>query len=173
MALAPYAPCRCGSGKKFKWCCQPIHAEIARAFEQQAQGQNDAALRIMDEVIAKHPDNPEAWCQKANLLFEQERTDDAEAALQKALDLNPNYPFAHYLRGRFRHAEGEFPGALLLYRKAAELYDPAAGPVLSEVYTAITDCELKLNRPVAARAPLALAILHDSASPQLLKRLEA
>jgi DNA mismatch repair protein MutL len=28
MALDQYSPCRCGSGKKIKWCCQPIHAEI-------------------------------------------------------------------------------------------------------------------------------------------------
>jgi tetratricopeptide (TPR) repeat protein len=173
MAVDPYAPCPCGSGKKFKWCCQPIHAEIARAFEQQARGQNEVALRIMDEVIAKHPDNPEAWCQKAQLLFEQERADDAEVALQKALDLNPNYPFAHFLRGRFRHAEGEFPGALLLYRKAADLYDPAAGPVLSEIYAAIADCELKLNRPVAARAAVELAVRHDPQSPELRQGMDS
>jgi tetratricopeptide (TPR) repeat protein len=173
MALDPYAPCPCGSGKKFKWCCQPIHAEIARAFEQQAQGQNEVALRIMEEVIAKHPDNPEAWCQKAQLLAEQERPDDAEAALQKALDLNPNYPFAHFLRGRFRHAEGEFPGALLLYRKAAELYDPAAGQLLAEIYAAIADCELKLNRPVAGRAAVELAIRYDPQAPDLRKGLES
>jgi predicted Zn-dependent protease len=173
MALDPYAPCPCGSGKKFKWCCLPIHVEIGRAFEQQAQGQKEAALRIMDEVIAKHPDNPEAWCQKAQLLAAQERPDDAEAAVQKALDLNPNYPFAHYMRGRFRHAEGEFPGALLLYRKAAELYDPAAGSALAEIYAAIADCELKLNRPIAARAAVELAIRHDPQAPDLRQGLES
>src|SRR5438876_6073637 len=47
-----YAPCPCGSGKKFKWCCQPIHVEIDRAFQQDAQGQHEAALRIMDEVAS-------------------------------------------------------------------------------------------------------------------------
>ncbi len=172
MALDQYSPCPCGSGKKFKWCCQPIHTEIARAFDQEAQGQHETAQRIMDEVVGQHADNPEAWCQKAQLLFAQERMDEAEAALQKALELNANYPFAHFLRGRFRHAEGEFPGALLLYRKAAELYDPAAGPVLSELYTAITDCELKLNRPVGARAALEMAVRHEPSNPELRKGLE-
>jgi tetratricopeptide (TPR) repeat protein len=171
MALDLYSPCPCGSGKKFKWCCQPIHAEIAQAFEQQARGQNDAALRLMDEVAARHPDNPEVWCQKAQLLAEQEQFDAAEEALQKALDLNPNYPLAYFLRGRFRHAEGEFPGALLLYRKAAELYDPTAGPVLAELYAAIADAELKLNRPVAARSAVEQAIRADPGSPELRKGL--
>jgi tetratricopeptide (TPR) repeat protein len=150
----------------------PIHAEIERAFEQEAQGQHENALRIMDEVLARHADNPEVWCQQAQLLYVQGRPEDADNALQKAIDLNANYPFAYLLRGRFRHEEGEIPGALILYRKAAELYDPAAGPVLSEAYGHITDCELKLNRPVAARAALELAIRHDPGNAELRKGLE-
>ena len=63
MAIDPYASCPCGSGKKFKWCCQPIYANINRAFEQEAQGQHDVALRIMNEVTAEHGGNPEAWGQ--------------------------------------------------------------------------------------------------------------
>ena len=38
--------------------------------------------------------------------------------------LNPHYPFGHYLRGSFRRAEGELPGALLLFRKAASATIP-------------------------------------------------
>src|SRR5438045_6090651 len=85
----PYALCPCGSGKKFKWCCQPIHAEIAQAFQLDERGQHEAALRIVDEVVAKHADNPEAWGRKAQLLFSNERPAEAEAALDKALALNP------------------------------------------------------------------------------------
>src|SRR5438105_3574152 len=65
MAFDPYAPCPCGSGKKFKWCCQPIHEEIDRAFRQEEEGQHETALKLMNEVVAKHPDNPEAWGRKA------------------------------------------------------------------------------------------------------------
>ena len=55
MALDLYTPCPCGSGKKFKWCCQPIHVDIDRAFRQDQEGQHEAALRTMDEVIAANP----------------------------------------------------------------------------------------------------------------------
>src|SRR5262245_31204977 len=120
MALDQYLPCPCGSGKEFKWCCIPIHTESAHAFEQQAKGQHKAALRIMDEVVARHPDNPEAWCLKAVLLFAQKRIDDAENALQKALDLNPHHVFAHFLRGRFRQGEGEFPDLFVVLRKVLD-----------------------------------------------------
>ena len=91
--MDPYAACPCGSGKKFRWCCQPIYADISRAFQQDQDGQHDTALRIMEEVTTAHPDNPEAWGRKAEMLYANEKVDEAESALQKALDLNPNYPY--------------------------------------------------------------------------------
>ncbi|HYV36546.1 MAG TPA: tetratricopeptide repeat protein [Gemmataceae bacterium] len=164
MAYDPYDPCPCGSGKKFKWCCQPIYAQIDKAFQQEAEGQHEVALRILDDVCKEHASNPEVWGRKAQLLYQNDKVEDAEAALQKAFDINPNYPFGHYLRGRFRHLEGEIPGALLLFRKAAELYDPVARDVLAHIYALITECELKLNRPVAARAALEMASKLDPAN---------
>ena len=38
MAFDPYDPCPCGSGKKFKWCCQPVYVQIDKAFQQDADG---------------------------------------------------------------------------------------------------------------------------------------
>jgi len=158
MILDPYATCPCGSGKKFKWCCQPIHVEIDRAFRQDEQGQHEAALRAMDQIIRDHGDNPEAWGRKAELLYRNDKVEEAEAALDRALSLNPRYPFGYLLRGLFRYHEGEIPGSLLLFRKAADAYDPQARDLLAQVYGLIADCELKLNRPVAARAALRLSV---------------
>jgi tetratricopeptide (TPR) repeat protein len=157
MALDPYAPCPCGSGKKFKWCCQPIHVEIDRAFQQYAEGQHEAALGIMHQVVEQNPANPEAWGRRAQLLYDSGKTDEAEASLQKALDINPKYPFGHLLRGLFRKAEGEIAGALLLFRKAADLYDPDARDVLAQVYSLIADAEQRLHRPLAVQAALRIA----------------
>jgi tetratricopeptide (TPR) repeat protein len=158
MAIDVYAPCPCGSGKKFRWCCQPIQAQINKAFQQDEDGQHETAMRLMDELTREHATNPEAWGRKAQLLFENGRYDDAEKALDRALELNPNYPFGYYLRGSFRRAEGELPGALLLFRQAAERYDPEAREALGQLYALIGDTELKLNNPVAARMALQLAV---------------
>jgi len=154
MAFDPYGPCPCGSGKKFKWCCQPIHVEIDKAFRQDEEGQHESALKIISAVVAQHPDNPEAWGRQAQLLYQNDQVEPAEKALDKALELNPNYPFGHFLRGTFRQYEGEIPGALVEFRKAAELYDPEARDILAQLYATIGDCEMRLNRPVAARAAL-------------------
>src|SRR5438445_7767515 len=93
MPLDPYAPCPCGSGKKFKWCCQPIHVDIDRAYRQDAEGQHEAALKIMADLVAAHPSNPEAWGRQAHLLYQNNKVEEAEKALDKAFECNPEYPF--------------------------------------------------------------------------------
>jgi tetratricopeptide (TPR) repeat protein len=173
MTLDPYAPCSCGSGKKFKWCCQPIYAGINRALEQEANGQHDTALRIMDEVIKQHEGNPEAWGQKARLLYQHGKIEEAENVLQKAFDLNPNYPYGLLLRAMFRFQEGETAGALLLARRAAAAYDPEARPYLAEAYYLIFEAEMRANRPVAARAALRLVSHYLPADEEIRKTFDA
>ncbi len=158
MAIDQYAACPCGSGKKFKWCCQPIYPGINRAFEQESQGQHEAALRLMEQVTAEHGGNPEAWGQKAKLLYAHGKLEEAEEALEKAFAINRNYPYGLLLKAVFRFQEGELPGALLLARRAADAYDPEARDYLAEAYSVIYECEMKLNRPLAARAALRMVV---------------
>src|SRR5262249_19628951 len=146
------------SGKKFKWCCLPVGNQIARALHLDEEGQHEAALRVMDELVAQHPDNPEVWGKKALVLSRQNRMDEAETALQKALEINPNYPFGYLLRGLFRLDEGEVAGALLLLRKAAALFDPEVQGPLLQTCTYITDCEFNLNHRAAAGAALKMCL---------------
>lgn len=157
MTLDPYASCPCGSGKKFKWCCQPIYPGIQQAWEQENNGQHENALRLIDKVTNEHGGNPEAWGQKAYLLAVNGKTEEADAALEQAFSINPNYPFGLRLRSQFRFAEGEYKGALSLARKAAEFYDADARDALAEILALTFECEMRCNRPVAARAALALA----------------
>ncbi len=171
MALDAYSPCPCGSGKKFKWCCQPIYVQLNKALRQDADGQHETALRTMDELLAEHPSNPEVWGRKAQLLYQNDRVEEAEQALDKAFAINASYPFGYLLRGLFRQQEGELAGALLLFRKAAELYDPEARGFLAQVYIHIAECELKLNRPLAARAAMRIC-LHAEPNEELQKNFD-
>src|SRR5262249_46494465 len=141
MSPDQYAPCPCGSGKKFKWCCQPVDADIQLAFEQFQNGQHETALRMMEEVVRKHPQNPVAWGRQAQLLHALGKTDQAEESLQKAFELNANYPFGLWLRAMLRYQEGEVPGALILARKAADAYDAQAHGQLAEVYRMVFELE--------------------------------
>jgi tetratricopeptide (TPR) repeat protein len=172
MALDQYSPCPCGSGKKFKWCCLPIHEKIAKAYDHHANGQHDVALRTIDEVAAEHPGNPEVWGRKAQLLYEMGKPDEAEEALNKAFAINANYPFGFLLKGQFRQSEGELAGALILFRKAAEVYDPEARALLAGLQMMIAECELQLNRPVAARAAFEIARRLKPEDPEFGQQLQ-
>src|SRR5262249_43492287 len=107
-----YASCPCGSGKKFKWCCQDFHNDIEKALVQQQNGQNEAALHTIEEVVKAHPKNPEALGRKAQLLHVNGRVDEAEKTLDAAFEINPNYPYGFLLRGLFRLDEREQAGAM-------------------------------------------------------------
>src|SRR5215471_1974409 len=125
MAFDPYAPCPCGSGKKLKWCCLPILDEIQEAIGLYQNQQEEAAFAKLDALAEKYPQNPEILARKADLLVELGRFDEAEAVLSKLEENNPKYAYGYFLRGSIRFEEGEYSGALLLFRKAAEIAEPA------------------------------------------------
>ena len=166
-----YASCPCGSGKKFKWCCQPIYAGIQKAESLFEAGQHEMALKAIDAVCEAHPDQPHAWGKKAELLFMSEQADAAEEALEKAFSLNPQYGFGLFLRARLRFEEGEALGGLLLARKAAEVYSPDAADDLAAINRMIFNAEWAFRRPLAARAALEQAVALQPADEQTRQAL--
>jgi tetratricopeptide (TPR) repeat protein len=172
MALDPYVSCPCGSGKKFKWCCAPYFPLVEKAITLDQQGQHEAALKTIQELTQSHPDKPAVWGYYAQFLFNAGQREQADEAITQALKLNPDFGMAHFLRGQFRESEGEMIGALLLYRKAAEAYDPEAHDALTNVYLKIYQFETLLNRPVAARAALERALHFQPADPDIRAQFE-
>ncbi|HEY1190906.1 MAG TPA: tetratricopeptide repeat protein, partial [Gemmata sp.] len=174
MPLDPYVSCPCGSGKKFKWCCAAYFDTVEKAFEQERQGQHEAALQTIQGLTKAHADNPAVWGYYAQFLYNAQQLDRADEAIEEALKRNPNFGMAHFLRGQFRENEGELLGALLLYRKAAEAYDPDAHEQLAQVYFKIYQFEsTMLNRPVAARAALERVVHFQPADAELRQQFEA
>jgi predicted Zn-dependent protease len=157
MIQDPYSPCSCGSGKKAKWCCQPIHEQVSKILAMDEQGQHEAALRAMDALVAEHPSNAEAWGRKALLLLQNQKIDEAESALAKAFELFPTYPYGFFLKAQIKKHEHNIGEAVQFLRNAAEHYDPNAIDILAQLYLEIFECEMQLNHPVAARAALEVA----------------
>jgi tetratricopeptide (TPR) repeat protein len=163
----PYAPCPCGSGKKSKWCCQPIHEQLTKVFAMDEQGQHEAALRAMDAVVAEHATNAEAWGRKALLLLQNQMPEEAEKALAKAFELFPTYPYGNFLKAQLWLQQGNIVEALHCLRQSAEHYDPSATDYLAQLYVQIFECEMKLNHPIAAKAAIELAARFNPADEQL------
>lgn len=155
--LQPYDPCPCGSGKKFRFCCQSFYPEINRAEAQFEQGQHQAALRMIDDVVKAHPQSTEALGTKARMLANLGKLEEADEVLEQAFTINPTYPNGLLMRAQLRLNEGETTGALLLARRAAEAYDPAAHGSLALVYHIIFENEMAQQRIVSAHVALNLA----------------
>jgi tetratricopeptide (TPR) repeat protein len=169
MAISPYAGCPCGSGKQFKWCCQPYYGYVEKALHQLEQKQPGMAEATVAQLVEKFPKVPQAFGYQAQVLFLLDKREQADAALQKAFDLDPNFAYGHWLRGLMRLDEGEPVGALILFRKTAELLDPNAKEVQAQVQSRIAELELQFNRPVAARAAMERA-LHFAPQQQELRQ---
>lgn len=173
MAVDPYISCPCGSGKKLKWCCAPYFETVEKAFAQESQGQHDAALQTIQALVKTHADSPSVWGYYAQFLYNAQQPDKAEEAIDEALKRNPNFGMAYFLRGQFRENENELIGALLLFRKAAEAYDPEAHEQLARVWFKIYQYEsTMLNRPVAARAALERVVHFQPADAEVRQQFE-
>ena len=157
----PYEFCRCGSGKKNRWCCAPLEVEIDKAWRQASMGQHEGALRTLDTLSATNKENPEVFGRKAELLFALGRHTEAESSLEKAFALRGDYPFGNYLKAAVLHDKGERAGSIILARKSLEAYHPAAVGPLTRVLHLIFTGEMSLNRPIAARVALKMMLKLD------------
>ena len=165
MSISPYASCPCGSGKQCKWCCQPYYGYVEKALHQFDQKQPAAAEQTVAQLVEKFPKVPQAWGYQAQVLFLNNKAEQADVALHKAFGLDPNFAYGYWLRGLMRLEEGEAVGALMLFRKTAEQLDPNARDVQAQVHSRIAELELQFNRPVAARAAIDRA-LHFTPPPR-------
>jgi tetratricopeptide (TPR) repeat protein len=87
----PYMPCPCGSGQKYKWCCQKVESYAERAQRMAENGQFEASLKPLEEGLARFPDNAWLLSRKAIVEAHLKRFDAARATLEHLLEKNPGH----------------------------------------------------------------------------------
>src|SRR5258708_20837477 len=94
-----YQPCPCGSGKKLKFCCQAIVADMVKVSELQQSHQHQAALKLL-EIVEKKPQPrdvwPRAWVKttKAFLLFSLGQIEEPLRLVGEVLQELPAIPLS-------------------------------------------------------------------------------
>jgi|GEM_PF-5908509 len=154
MATDLYAKCPCGSGKKIKFCCKDIITDIER-IERMLQGeQRTSALERINKLLEKHPDRPALLSLRAQVLLELESHEEADATLDRLLEVEPTNSPALAMKGSLAAAQGDFVLALRHLHHSLRCADGVLSQIVYRSYLAICFHLIQSGEVVAAYAHL-------------------
>jgi tetratricopeptide (TPR) repeat protein len=142
-AVDPYAPCPCGSGQKFKWCCHKVEEYVAKSQRLLEGNQVDAALAALDEGLRKVPGNAWLSVRKALILVRRGKSAAARPLLETVIQAQPDHV----------GAQG------LLARVLLEVEGPEAG--VAQLQRALTDAPAERRPALATAAQLVGVVLSE------------
>ena len=120
-----YSPCPCGSGQKYKWCCQKIEAYADRSERLFDGGQVAAAIETLNEGLRKEPDNAWLLTRKAVYLAQKNEPQAAKDALRRVFRKQPRHLSALILMTRLvLETEGSIAG-VVEFQRAMSAFEPA------------------------------------------------
>lgn len=95
MAVDPYAPCPCGSGKKLKFCCSDLVAEIEKIHHMITGDQSHAALRHVEHLLEKQPERLSLLELRATLELSLQEYDAAKQTIDQLMSRHGDNPSPH------------------------------------------------------------------------------
>jgi tetratricopeptide (TPR) repeat protein len=125
------APCPCGSGRKYKYCCadkeqQPIAiaatppatADLRMAAQLRRAGRVAESVIPMERAARLNPTNPILQHDLGLTYLECRRVADAISCFHRAVSLWDGFGHAHYRLGIALQLQGRVEEAILAYRRA-------------------------------------------------------
>ena len=98
-----------------------LEALLAQADALYADAQLVEALGVYESILAADETNAWAHNRRGAILAQIDRSDEAEAALKRAIELDPNLAAAHSNLGNIFYSRGDYSGALDKYKQALDL----------------------------------------------------
>ena len=129
-------PCPCGSGKKYKQCCQQseraqapvvpsldgqIRQAMQAAWMHRQHGNLLQAEAICHQIIQASPNNADALNLLGALMMQDGRVDIATSYFGQAIHLNQKNPEFYSNLGLALHEQGQLNAAETNYRKAISI----------------------------------------------------
>jgi tetratricopeptide (TPR) repeat protein len=163
MAVDPYAPCPCGSGKKVKFCCSDLVGDIEKIHRMIEGDQPRAALRHAEQTLAKYPGRASVLDLKATLELALGETDAARATADEFLKADPQNPSAYACQAMLLASSEGGRAAVNPLQKALALIDREMPQRVFEAIGVVGRALLTEGHLVAAQAHL---WLHVSLAPK-------
>ncbi len=120
MALDPYQPCPCGSGKKIKFCCADVAGELDKLQRMLASEQYAACVDRADQLLAKHPDRPALYSFKIAALASLGQREAMARTVAEFSAKHPGNPLALAEQAMMAGERGELVEAVGLLQEAVE-----------------------------------------------------
>jgi hypothetical protein len=163
MAVDPYAPCPCGSGKKLKFCCTDLIGDIEKIHRMIEGDQPRAALKHVEQTLAKHPRRASLLDLKATLEMSLDEMAAAGETVREFLEVEPNNPAAHACQAMYLAAAERGSAAVQPLQRALALLDREMPQRVFEAIGVVGRALLTEGQIVAAQAHL---WLHVGLAPQ-------
>lgn len=96
---------------------------LIRASAFSDVGDLRSALKSVEDARALQPDSATNWLAEVPIRIRSRQYAEAEAAVEKALKLSPQFAEAHYQKGSIHHTRGQIRAALSAYDEALKI-DP-------------------------------------------------
>jgi tetratricopeptide (TPR) repeat protein len=171
--VEPYAPCPCGSGQKFKWCCHKVESFADKAQRLFDGGQVEAAIKVLDDGLRKEPGNPWLLTRKAIMQVRHGQAEPAKATLRQVLQKTPKHFGALVLLTRcVLETEGPVNGAGMFQQVLSSL-DEAQWPQLAPLARVVALLLAEFRRIPAALKHLDLLAGLGDTDPSAARQLEA
>src|SRR5580692_4290919 len=112
---------------------EPGSVEVLRIRSYRARmlGDLDQAIKLQEQVVALDPLRANSYARLGYLLYAVGRYDEARAALQKALELNPQSSYVHLTLDKILIAEGNPQQALVEIEKEPSAWGKLTGEALA------------------------------------------
>jgi len=175
MAIDPYAPCPCGSGKKLKFCCADLAGEIEKVQQMISGEQPHAALKHIEQLLVSHPDRASLLDMRLSIELAMHEFKAARQTCDTYLAAHPKSASAHAQAAILVSATESGTQSIGPLQDALELLDDDMPIRVLEAIGAVGQALLMEGELVAARGHLlmyaAIAPEENNRALELLLRM--
>lgn len=159
MALDPYTPCPCGSGKKLKFCeCNAEAAELEKVLTAIEGDQRVAALDQINRVLAHKPQQKAMLALKGIVQIQLGDEAGAKQTINTFLTAAPNNPVAHTLSALIAAHEARTDDAVASLQRAIAASPQEIHYLIPDALLGVSQSLMMEGRVLAARAHLLLRL---------------
>lgn len=163
MAIDPYSPCPCGSGKKLKFCCSDLASDIEKVQKMVSGDQPHAALKHVEQLLKKQPKRASLLDLQASLQLSLHEFEAAKTTIGDFLEAHPLSPTANAQAAILLAAMEGGRKAVGPLQNALEQLDQEMPLRVLEAVGAVGQALLMQGELIAARSHL---LLYAAISPE-------